>query len=127
MNAEITPVSIAAPAANYAHAMLVTNPTRTLYTSGVVPTTPDGSVPQSLHEQTEVVWANILAILAEAAMTVQDIVSITTYVIDGEPLRDVMAVRDRMLDGHRAASTLITVPALARPAWRIEIAVVAAN
>ena len=127
MNSEISPHSIAPPAANYAHAVLVTNPNRTLHMSGVVPTAPDGTVPQSLHEQTEVVWANIVAILAEAGMTVHDIVSITTYVIDGEPLADVMAVRDRVLGGHRAASTLVTVPALARPAWRIEIAVIAAS
>ena len=127
MNTEITPNSIAAPTARYAHAVLVTSPTRTLFTSGVVPTSADGSVPQSLHEQTEVVWANIRAILAEAEMSVTDIVSITTYVIDGEPLADVMAVRDRVLGDHRAASTLINVPALARPSWRIEIAVVAAN
>ena len=127
MNTEITPRSIAAPAAKYVHAVLVANPTRTLYTSGVVPTAVDGTVPQSLLEQTEVVWTNILAILAEAEMSATDIVSITTYVIDGEPLSDVMAVRDRVMGDHRAASTLINVPALARPAWRIEIAVVAAN
>jgi len=127
MNTEITPRSIAAPAAKYVHAVLVANPTRTLYTSGVVPTAVDGTVPQSLLEQTEVVWTNILAILAEAEMSATDIVSITTYVIDGEPLSDVMAVRDRVMGDHRPASTLINVPALARPAWRIEIAVVAAN
>ncbi|MCU1398034.1 MAG: hypothetical protein JWN62_1143 [Acidimicrobiales bacterium] len=127
MHTEISPHSIAPPAANYAHAILVTNPSRTLYMSGVVPTLHDGTVPQSLHEQTEAVWANIVAILTEASMTVTDIVSITTYVIDGEPLPDVMAVRDRVLDGHRVASTLLAVPALARPAWRIEIAVVAAS
>jgi 2-iminobutanoate/2-iminopropanoate deaminase len=127
MNSEITPHSIAAPAANYAHAMLVVEPKRTLYTSGIVPTAFDGTIPQSLHEQTEVVWSNIQAILAEAEMSVADIVSITTYVIDGEPLADVMAVRDRVLGDHRAASTLIAVPALARPAWRIEIAIVAAT
>jgi 2-iminobutanoate/2-iminopropanoate deaminase len=127
MNTEISPHDIAPPAANYAHAMLVTNPTRTLHMSGVVPTAPDGTVPQSLHDQTERVWANIVAILTSAEMTVRDIVSITTYVIDGENLPEVMAVRDRVLDGHRAASTLVTVPALARPAWRIEIAVIAAN
>ena len=126
MNIEITPHSIAPPAANYAHAMLVTAPSRTLYMSGVVPTAPDGTVPQSLRDQAEQVWANIVAVLAEADMTVNDIVSITTYVIDGENLPEVMAARDRTMNGHRAASTLITVPALARPAWRLEIAVVAA-
>ncbi len=127
MNTEISPHDIAPPAANYAHAVLVTNPNRTLHMSGVVPTAPDGTVPQSLHDQTERVWANIVSILTEAEMTVRDIVSITTYVIDGENLPEVMTVRDRVLDGHRAASTLVTVPALARPVWRIEIAVIAAN
>jgi enamine deaminase RidA (YjgF/YER057c/UK114 family) len=42
-------------------------------------------------------------------------------------LPDVMAARDRALNGHRAASTLITVPALARAAWKMEISVVAAR
>ena len=41
-------------------------------------------------------------------------------------LGEVMAARDRFLDGHLAASTLVTVPALARPEWKMEIAVVAA-
>ncbi len=126
VNIEIAPPTIAPPAANYAHAILVENPARTLHMSGVVPTAPDGTVPQGLREQTEVVWSNIVAILTEASMTVRDIVSITTYVVHSEPLADIMAVRDRMLGGHRVASTLVTVPALARPAWRLEIAVIAA-
>jgi 2-iminobutanoate/2-iminopropanoate deaminase len=126
MHTEISPHTIAPPAANYAHAILVTAAQRTLYMSGVVPTLADGTVPQSLIEQTEAVWANIIAILAEAEMSVDDIVSVTTYVIDGEPLPGVMAVRDRELGGRRVASTLVTVPALARPAWRVEIAVIAA-
>ena len=37
-----------------------------------------------------------------------------------------MAARDRAMVGHVAASTLVTVPALARPEWRLEVAVVAA-
>ena len=91
MNTEISPSTIAPPAANYAHAVLVDSPTRTLHTSGVVPVSPDGSVPQGIHDQTEVVWANIVAILTEASMTVNDIVSITTYVVNSEPLADIMA------------------------------------
>ena len=38
-----------------------------------------------------------------------------------------LAARDAALGGHRAASTLVTVPALARPEWKMEIAVVAAR
>ena len=32
-----------------------------------------------------------------------------------------MRARDEFLDGRRVASTLVTVPALARPEWRVEL------
>jgi enamine deaminase RidA (YjgF/YER057c/UK114 family) len=126
MNTPVQPASIAPPAANYAHAVLVENPQRWLHTSGVVPIAPDGSVPADLVDQARVVWTSILAMLHEVGMVATDVVSVTTYVVVGEPLAGVMAMRDEMLGGHRVASTLVTVPALARPEWRMEIAVVAA-
>ncbi len=127
MNHQIAPSGIAPPAARYAHAVLSDAPSRLLHTSGVVPTRPDGGVPDDLAEQADVVWSNIAAILGEAGMEPADIVSITTYAVAGEPLGPVMAARDRFLGGALAASTLVTVPALARPEWRVEIAVVAAR
>lgn len=93
----------------------------------MVPIAPDGSVPDGVARQAEVVWANLLAILAEAEMSATDVVSVTTYVVHGEDLAPVMVARDRALGGHRVASTLVTVPALARPEWRMEIALVAAQ
>jgi 2-iminobutanoate/2-iminopropanoate deaminase len=125
--AEIRPADIAAPAANYAHAVLTERSTRWLHTSGVVPVAPDGSTPDALEAQAAVVWTNINAMLRDADMTPSDIVSVTTYVVVGEDLATVMAARDATLAGHRAASTLVTVPALARPEWRMEVAVVAAK
>ncbi len=124
---EIAPASIAPTAANYAHAILSEGPQRLLHTSGVVPIAPDGSVPDGVAAQAEMVWANLLAILAEAEMATTDVVSVTTYVVHGEDLAPVMAARDRSLGGHRVASTLVTVPSLARPEWRMEIALVAAR
>jgi enamine deaminase RidA (YjgF/YER057c/UK114 family) len=125
--AEIRPADIAAPAANYAHAVVTENATRWLHTSGVVPVAPDGSTPDALADQAALVWTNIAAMLREADMAPADIVSVTTYVVVGQDLATVMAARDTALGGHRAASTLVTVPALARPEWRMEIAVVAAS
>ena len=126
MNREIRPTTIAPPAANYAHAMLTQGPARWLHTAGVVPTAPDGSVPTDLAEQATQAWSNIGAILSEAEMSAADVISVTTYVVVGEELAPVMRARDEFLDGKRVASTLVTVPALARPEWRVEIAVVAA-
>jgi enamine deaminase RidA (YjgF/YER057c/UK114 family) len=127
MNSEIAPTSIAPTAANYAHAILSEGATRIVHTSGIVPIAADGSVPTDLAEQAATVWSNLRAILESAQMTLNDVVSVTTYVVVGEPLGPVMAARDAALDGHRAASTLVTVPALARPEWRMEIALVAAR
>ena len=121
------PPSIAPPAANYAHAVLSDGSSRLLHTAGVVPIAPDGSVPAELGAQAAVVWANIGAILAAADMTIGDVVSVTTYVVVGEELGPVMAARDAAFAGHVAASTLVTVPALVRPEWRVEVAVVAAS
>lgn len=128
---EIQPEHMAPPAARYAHAVKVENPQSMVFTSGVVPTMPDGTVPPSLEGQARVVWANLLEILKSAGMGVTDIASITTYVVATESLRNdlsaVMEVRDEVMGEHRAASTLVTVPALARPEWLMEISLIAAR
>ena len=126
MNRAVMPSSIAPPAANYAHAVLSDGASRLLHTSGVVPIAPDGSVPDELAAQAAVVWSNIAAILEASDMSIGDVVSVTTYVVVGAELGPVMAARDAAFAGHVAASTLVTVPALARPEWRVEVAVVAA-
>ena len=119
------PVRIAPPAAAYSHAVLSVGSEHLLHTSGVVPTAPDGTVPDGVGDQARQVWANIGAILREAGMVVGDVVSVTTYVVQGEDLGSVMAARDEAMAGHRPASTLVVVPTLARPEWRVEIAIVA--
>ena len=98
-----------------------------LHTAGVVPIAPDGSVPEGLSVQAALVWSNIEAILAEAGFDIEDIVSITTYVVAGSNLAMVMEARDAVMKGHRPASTLVYVPALARPQWLVEVSVVAAR
>lgn len=127
MNEPVIPSSIAPPAANYHHGVVLTGSSRVLHTAGVVPIAPDGTVPDDLAEQATVVWANIAAIVDGAGMAMSDIVSVTTYAVVGHELSVVMAARDRALAGHRAASTLVYVPALARPEWRMEVAVIAAR
>ncbi len=129
MNREIQPSSIAPPAAKYAHAVLSENAGNILHVSGQVAVRPDGSIPDDVADQAVVIWSNITEILAAADMQISDIVSITTYVVVDfmACLPEVMAARDHAMNGHRAASTLVTVPALARAAWKMEVAVVAAR
>ncbi|MEY3805520.1 MAG: hypothetical protein RIR69_332 [Actinomycetota bacterium] len=128
---EIRPAHMASPAAKYAHAVKVEGAQSLVFTSGVVPTMPDGTVPASIEGQARVVWANLLEILRSVGLSVTHIASVTTYVVASPQLADdlarVMAVRDEVMAGHLAASTLVTVPALARPEWLMEISLVAAS
>ena len=124
------PVNMAPPAANYAHAVVVSDAHRWLHTAGVVPVRPDGSIPEDVAAQAEVVWQNVAAILGAAEMDADAVVSVTTYVVAAAAVADlgaVMAARDTALGGRRVASTLVIVAALAQPAWLVEIALVAAN
>lgn len=125
---------MAAPAARYAHGVHVPAGSELIITSGIVPTRHDGSVPAKIDEQAGVVWQNILAILGEGKMSAGDIISVTTYVVHSSDhdemamrLKLVMAARDTALGRHLAASTLVTVPALAKPEWLMEISVLAAR
>ena len=125
MHRLISPSDIAPPVAHYVHGVLSEFTARALHTSGVVPIDLEGNTPSDLSEQAELVWANLAVILHEAKMEMTDIVSITTYVVHGNDLAPVMEIRDKVLEGHLAASTLVTVPGLARPEWQVEISVIA--
>ncbi|MER7280761.1 RidA family protein [Dactylosporangium sp. NPDC000244] len=130
MHQPIMPDSMPRPAARYAHATLVTNPARWLHTAGQVGIDADGNVPDGVAAQAKVIWHNIAALLAAADMSADDIVSITTYVVASameDGLAEAMAERDTFMSGRLVASTLLTVPALVRPEWLIEIVVVAAD
>lgn len=127
MNEAITPTTVAAPAASYALAVRTTAAASWLHTSGVLGTRPDGTIASDLAGQAAEMWRTVGELLGASGFTVGDIVSYTTYVVAGQDLGPVMAARDTFLAGHLACSTLVTVPALARPEWLVEVAVVAAR
>jgi enamine deaminase RidA (YjgF/YER057c/UK114 family) len=123
----LEPTGVAAPAASYVLGTRVLNPQVLIHTAGIVGASPDGTVSDDLAEQAKQIWSTIAAVLAEGGLALTDIVSYTAYVVDGQDLSTVMAARDEALRGHRSASTLIVVPRLARPEWRMEISAIAAR
>jgi len=125
---ELTPATIAPPFARYAHGVEVPAGYRLAATSGQLPLAGDGSVPDGVEAQADLVFANIAAILAEARMGPQDVIRISAFVTDRADMAGYMRARDRWLGGvgRLPASTLMIVTGFTRPEFLVEIEVLAA-
>jgi 2-iminobutanoate/2-iminopropanoate deaminase len=109
---------------DYVHALEVRGPERWLYIAGTMGLRQDGSAPKTLDEQLELIWANIRTILAEANMTTDNIVRITSYLRDPSYAAANGAARERALGSRRIPTTAIVVQTL-DPAWLVEIEAIA--
>jgi enamine deaminase RidA (YjgF/YER057c/UK114 family) len=127
MHRPLNPPSIRAPFARYSHGVEVAAGKRLVAVSGQLGVRADDTVPDSVGEQAELCFANIAAILAEAGMTLSDIVRINAYVTDRAHMRCYMEVRDRVVADPPPASTLMIVGGFTRPEFKLEIEVIAAG
>lgn len=73
---------IYAATSDYVHGIEIRDPGRWLYVAGTMGFRPDSSAPATLKEQLELIWHNIGIILAEAGMTFDNIVRVTSYLRD---------------------------------------------
>nr|WP_062341060.1 RidA family protein [Herbidospora sakaeratensis] len=109
----------------YVHAVEVRDPSRFLYVSGTMGLDPDGTPADSVEEQLALIWANLRAILAEAGMTVDNVVRVTSYLRDVAYTGANAAARVEALGGRPVPTTAIVVQTL-DPAWLVELEIVAA-
>ena len=119
------PAGVFAPLAAYSHSVEVPPGATLVFVSGQVPFRPDGSVPASLAEQADQVYANIVAILAAKGLAPSAIIKLTTFMVADDPDKVVAQARKKHLGDHKPASTLVWVSRLVDPAWEIEIEAVA--
>lgn len=124
----LTPDTIAAPLARYAHGVEIPAHARIIRTSGQLGLAADGHVPDSVREQAAICFGNIGAILAAGGMGPGDICHITAWLTDRADLPAYMAARDAFLAGAGAppASTLLIIAGFSRPEFKVEIEVMAA-
>ena len=126
MNKNIATPNAPQPFSNYSQAVEVPADARTLHISGQVGNSLDGDLPSDSVKQHEQAWLNLFAILEAAGMSKTDLVDILAVVNDHDQVAIYRQVRDRMLDGHQCASTML-VCGLASPDWKVEIAAKAAR
>ena len=127
MRRPLNPPTIRPPFARYSHAVEVPPGARLVYCSGQLGVGVDDAVPAGVEAQAELCFANIAAILAEAEMTLADLVRINAYVTAREHMKGYMAVRDRLVGTPPPASTLMIVAGFTRPEFLVEIAAGAAK
>ena len=127
MTRVLNPGSIRAPFARYSHGIEVPEGARLVFCSGQLGIGPDDAVADTVEGQAERCFENIKAILAEAGMSLADIVRINAHVTARDHMRGYMTVRDRYIGDPPPASTLMIVSGFTRPEFLVEVEVVAAK
>ncbi|MBP7003578.1 RidA family protein [Amaricoccus sp.] len=104
-----------APAAigPYCHAVKVGN---LLFTSGQIPLDLAGDMPSGIEAQTEQVFDNLAAVLAEAGSSLDRVVKATVFVTDLGDFAKLNAVYEKRFGGHKPARSTVQVAALPRGA-----------
>jgi enamine deaminase RidA (YjgF/YER057c/UK114 family) len=116
------------PSGGYTHRTVEILPgSRVLYISGQTATGADGKTPADGDAQAEIVYERIAKSLADAGMTMQDLVKTTVYLTDAGDLPAVIRAGRKYNPNGKQAGTLVYVKALAVPEARIEIEAVAAR
>jgi enamine deaminase RidA (YjgF/YER057c/UK114 family) len=121
------PARVAGPDGRFSHGIEVAPNARWLYTTGQIGADPDGYVPADIHEQCELVFGNLRAILAEAEMDFGDVVRMNAYLTSPDWIMPYAHARDAVLVEPYPASTVLIVPALALPEFKVEVEAVAAK
>jgi 2-iminobutanoate/2-iminopropanoate deaminase len=120
------PDTVHAPLGLYSHTVVVPAGARLLYISGQVGVWPDGSVGETIAEQADQTFANIITLLRAHGLEATDIIKLTTFMVAGQDGEDVRNARRKHLGSHRPASTAVYVSQLVDPRWLVEVEAIAA-
>jgi monoamine oxidase len=111
----------------FSHVSTSTGPSRIITTAGQVGTDEHGVVPDSIEAQIELAFKNLRRCLEAAGASVRDVMKLTYYIVNYDPQnRRHLKPLSEFLAGHRPATTLIAVPALAKPEYLFEMEAIAA-
>jgi 2-iminobutanoate/2-iminopropanoate deaminase len=122
----ISAASAPKAAGGYAQALEVTEAKRLLFVSGQIPETSDGHVPDGFAEQASLVWANVIAQLHAADMTVENLVKVTTFLSSREFALPNREARAKALGQHKPALTVV-IAGIFDESWLLEVEAIAAE
>jgi len=111
---------------DYVHALEVTGAQRLLFISGTMGLDASGVAPDGLEGQLRLIWSNLRFTLAEAGMTSDNIVRLTSYLRDPPYAQANQDARTAALGDRRIPTTAIVVQTL-DPTWLVENEAIAAG
>ena len=120
------PDTVHAPLGLYSHTAVVPAGARLLYLSGQVGVRPDGSTGETIGEQADQTFANIISLLRAHGLEASNIIKLTTFMVAGQDGEAVRTARRKHLGSHRPTSTAVYISQLVDPRWLVEVEAVAA-
>jgi enamine deaminase RidA (YjgF/YER057c/UK114 family) len=120
INAKSAPEAVG----GYSQALETTNSIRRLYISGQIPMARGGAVPDRFAEQAKLVWANVLAQLETADMTIGNLVKVTIFLSDRKYALENRQARQEALGDHAPALTVV-IAGIFDEAWLLEVEAIA--
>ena len=109
-------------AAVYTHAAEVTLGSKLLFVSGQFGVRPDGHIPENFVDQAEQAMENIEALLAASDMSLSNLAKLNYYLTRSTDAPALVKLRaEKWGAASPPAVTVLTVSALARPEYLIEI------
>jgi 2-iminobutanoate/2-iminopropanoate deaminase len=112
-------------AGGYSQALEVQGAKRLLFISGQIPESVNGQVPEGFRAQAKLVWANVLAQLEAAGMSVNNLVKVTTFLSSREYALPNREARQEALGAHAPSLTVI-IAGIFDEKWLLEIEAIAA-
>jgi len=97
-----------------------------VFLSGELPLNADGSIPEGISAQTELTLQRIGVTLADAGLTLADVVQVTVYLSHQEDFASFNEIYRRHFSAPFPTRTTV-VAALVVPSARVELTVVAAE
>lgn len=122
----INPPELGTPLGPYSQALVLPAGSQLLQLSGQTPLQADGSVPEGMEAQADLVWRRIGIVLRQAGLDYLHICRVVTYLVDPKDAPVHARIRAHYLGAARPASTGLVVAQLFNPAYRLEVDITAA-
>ncbi|MBT5049911.1 MAG: RidA family protein [Rhodospirillaceae bacterium] len=123
----VNPDTIRPPGGNYTHSIEVDPGARFLYVAGQTGVAQDGTIPDGIEAQAELVFDNINKVLAASGYGLEDVVFLKTFMTSRDDREGYQAIRSKFWGDVKPASTFLLVSGLANPKFLLEVEVVAAK